>query len=225
MRIEVVGPVEQEYIDLAEATILSLDRFWEREMMKRYKNVYYKPRIVLYHGKVTTDCGLGMTQHGPFYCSGDRTVYVDPRWFKKLEEEYGARVSPFVISYTLAHEVGHYVQSLRGTFHRILSAPGGDSMRVRGELQADYWAGCWARHCISDPEYPWSITEQDVKDSVYAASRVGDDTIQSRKTGTINQGIFGHGTAKQRQLWFIEGMRDKDPFIKDPFSTPNLDLA
>lgn len=181
-------------------TIESLDTVW-KDLIPNYT----QPGVTLYPSMVETACGIGETKAGPFYCSRDQTVYIDSTWFDKLVTEYGANKGPLAEEYVVAHEVGHHIQALYGVIHRGFSGPTGpDSLRVRTELQADCYAGIWAKHA-PETGYVVNFTEQDIKDAMSAAAAVGDDRIQQRKTGQVSPEKFGHGTAEQRQKWFMVG--------------------
>lgn len=210
MRVVVQGPVAPEIVDKIEVVVLHIDKVWTK-LLKEHKGfTYYPPKVVLYHWAVNTNCGQGILPHGPFYCSGDRTIYIEPRWFERLVDEYGAEPGEFASLFIIAHEIGHHIQTQLGVFHRILSAPGDQSMRVRGELEADFYAGLWTRYAADDPEFPWLISDYDLDIAMSVAHAVGDDTIQSRKKGVIDNRSWGHGSAEQRQLYFLHGYLSKD---------------
>src|SRR5690606_8690567 len=84
--------------------------------------------------------------------------------------------------------------------------PGGDGgLAVRAELEAEAYAGYWAKYASEDPDFPWEITEEDINNALSAAHACGDDTIQTRKYGHVTPEKFGHGTSYQRQAAFTYG--------------------
>jgi len=209
MRIINEGNTPEEILERLETVVLHLDKFWEARLREERGLVYYPPNVVLFTRNVNTPCGKGLTSFGPFFCA--RNIYIDVQWFERLVNEYGAEEGEFSQLYILAHEFGHHIQEQTGIFSRVLGAPGQSGLRVRGELEADAWAGYWARYASEDPEFPWEITEDDINNALSAAYAVGDDTIHLRKDGVIEPELFGHGTSYQRQAAFMFG-----------FNSPNM---
>lgn len=206
MRITNQSDLDLERVEFFDFIVCSLDEVWNDILMRERKRPIYQPRVVLFTSDVNTECGQGLTQFGPFYCSADWSVYLDARWFDKLRGEYGAKEGSFSEVYVLAHEFGHHIQNLLGEFHRILTATGASSTRVRGELVADAYAGIWVHYVLKDKDFPWTITEEDIDIALAAATAVGDDTIQLREKGQIEPEKFGHGTAEQRKKAFLLGL-------------------
>jgi len=209
MRIINEGKTPEEILERLETVVLHLDKFWEERLREERGLVYYPPNVVLFTRNVNTPCGQGLTSFGPFFCA--RNIYIDVQWFERLVNEYGAEEGEFSQLYILAHEFGHHIQEQTGIFSRVLGAPGESGLRVRGELEADAWAGYWARYASEDPEFPWEITEDDINNALSAAYAVGDDTIHMRKDGHVTPELFGHGTSYQRQAAFMFG-----------FNAPNM---
>ncbi len=169
---------------------------------------YIAPKLVLYRNQMPTACGTGSAAAGPFYCPLDRKVYLDLGFFQQLSDEFQAP-GQFAEAYVLAHEVGHHVQNLLGIAGKVRQAQQrateaqANQLSVRLELQADCFAGVWAKHADQTKH----ILEQgDVESALKAAAAVGDDTIQKRAQGYVVPESFTHGSAAERTSWFKRGL-------------------
>ncbi|HEV7606782.1 MAG TPA: neutral zinc metallopeptidase [Steroidobacteraceae bacterium] len=168
---------------------------------------YREPHLRLFSEAINTGCGRATSAAGPFYCPPDERVYIDLAFFQQLESEFEAQ-GDFAKAYVIAHEVGHHVQNLLGTADKVRSAQQGASeaevnaLSVKMELQADCFAGIWAHFADSTQKV---VESGDINEALTAASSVGDDTIQKRVQGHVNQESFTHGSAAQRQQWFRKG--------------------
>jgi predicted metalloprotease len=169
---------------------------------------YVPPKLVLYRDQLPTACGTGSAAAGPFYCPLDRKVYLDLSFFQQLADEFQAP-GEFAEAYVLAHEVGHHVQNLLGIAGKVRAAQEratdaqAKQLSVRLELQADCFAGVWAKHADQTKH----ILEQgDVEAALRAAAAVGDDTLQKRAQGYVVPESFTHGSAAERTSWFKRGL-------------------
>ncbi|GHE13898.1 KPN_02809 family neutral zinc metallopeptidase [Klenkia taihuensis] len=213
----------------AVAIVDSIQDYWTEALPAATGTGYADTQTVFFSGSVQTACGGATSGSGPFYCPGDQLVYVDLTFFDQLQTQFGARGGTFVDAYVLAHEYGHHVQNLLGTNQRVTPGETGPtSGTVRLELQADCYAGVWANHATTvadDGQEPLitEITQDDVDRALDAASRIGDDFIQTNLGGgTVDQDAFTHGSSAQRERWFSTGFQTGDPAACDTFSTDDL---
>lgn len=171
---------------------------------------YEKPKLVLFKGGVQTACGGASSASGPFYCPGDRKVYMDLGFFEELKSKFGAKGGDFAIAYVIAHEIGHHIQTLLGTSAKMRQEQQGKSeaeankLSVALELQADFYAGVWAHYNQEN------LDAGDIEEALSAANAVGDDAIQSKMQGHVVPDSFTHGTSEQRMYWFKKGYKTGD---------------
>ena len=201
--------------------LASTEDFWTQEFA-RNNLTYQAPTLVFYTNQTHTACGRGSAQAGPFYCSADRKIYIDTSFYKELSNKYRA-AGDFAMAYVIAHEVGHHVQNelqVLGTYHKKrsqLSDKEGNALNVRLELQADYYAGAWAKYVDGQG----LLDVDDIEEAMNAAHAVGDDTLQQEAYGKTVPDSFTHGTSEQRKKWFHLGYTHGDLAHGDTFSVPN----
>ena len=208
-------PEEQERYDFVTVVLADTEDIWTAEFAARGMR-YTEPALVVYSGAVNTGCGMGQAQMGPFYCPADQKVYIDLGFYDELEQTFQAP-GDFAQAYVIAHEVGHHVQNLLGTsdkVHRMQGRPDYNEWSVRLELQADFYAGVWARH---NSQY---LDRGDIEEAMTAANAIGDDAIQRRMQGRVVPHAFTHGTSEQRMRWFNRGLETGRMEDGDTFSMP-----
>lgn len=202
-----LNPSQEEELRQFSAVVLKdTEDVWDqvfREQGRRYE----KPTLVLFTGQVNSACGTASSAVGPFYCGEDRKLYIDLSFYQELKTKFGAK-GDFAQAYVVAHEVGHHVQNLLGTLDRVhvqqrrLSKKQYNELSVRLELQADYYAGMFARRAEN---MKGILEKEDIESAVTAASAIGDDTLQKEAQGYAVPDSFTHGTSDQRVRWFLKG--------------------
>lgn len=174
---------------------------------------YEEPKLVLFRNAVETACGGASSASGPFYCPGDRKVYMDLSFFEELKTRFGAEGGDFAIAYVIAHEIGHHVQTLLGTSAKMrqqqqgLSEKDANKLSVALELQADFYAGLWAHYNEQSNQV---LEPGDIEEALSAANAVGDDAIQKKTQGQVVPDSFTHGSSEQRMYWFNRGLKTGD---------------
>jgi predicted metalloprotease len=185
---------------------------------------YPEPTLVLFTDQVNSACGMAGAAVGPFYCPGDRQVYIDLGFYDLLRQRLGAP-GDFAQAYVIAHEVGHHVQNVLGISDKLHQARGRVSEReynalsVRLELQADFFAGLWAHHAQRMNQV---IEPGDIDEALTAASAIGDDKLQMQSEGRVVPDAFTHGTSEQRMRWFMRGFETGDIRQGDTFAATRL---
>lgn len=185
---------------------------------------YVEPRLVLFSGSTRSACGMASAASGPFYCPGDRKVYIDLAFYDQLKTRFRAP-GDFAQAYVIAHEIGHHIQNLIGVlpeFNRrrqTLSERDANRLSVRIELQADCFAGVWANHAAKQRDF---IEPGDIEEALNAASRIGDDAIQRTMQGYAVPDSFTHGSSEQRVRWFKTGFQSGRMGSCDTFSPRTL---
>ena len=184
--------------------------------------------VETFSGAIGTGCGRATSAVGPFYCPTDRSIYLDTTFFRAvLQQQLNGPSGAFVEPYVLAHEYGHHIQNLLGTMSRVKTQQGPTSDSVRLELQADCYAGMWAKNATTTEDATGqvllqSLTDSDIQQAIDAATAVGDDRIQQESGGRVNREQWTHGAAQSRVKWFRTGYDQGSVDACDTFGTDNL---
>jgi len=199
----------------------STENVWGK-IFQQSNSQYRPPTLVLYDGQVNSACGTGQSAMGPFYCPGDQKLYIDLAFFRDLQTRFRAP-GDFAQAYVIAHEVGHHVQNLTGSFKKMEAAGDrGEAERnqtsVRMELQADCYAGVWGHHAGAMNQ----LESGDIAEALNAATAIGDDRLQKQTQGRVIPESFTHGSSEQRVRWFKRGMDSGRPKDCDTFSASPL---
>jgi predicted metalloprotease len=219
-------PEEEKLAHFSKVIFKDTEVVWS-DLFSGMGKTYQKPVLVLFSGQVNSACGQADTAVGPFYCGGDARVYIDLSFYRDMQRKLNAP-GEFARAYVIAHEVGHHVQRLLGysqRAHETKSAGNkaeANRASVRLELQADYLAGVWAYH--GQKRYHF-LEPGDIATAMNAAFQIGDDRLQKQARGYVVPDSFTHGTSKQRQRWFKQGLQTGDVgAARQLFDTPYEDL-
>ncbi len=201
---------EEEMVEFMSFVLDDAQGIWSRIFSESGES-YRDARLVLFRQAVQSQCGVGQSGMGPFYCPLDENVYLDLAFFDELDRRFGAP-GDFAQAYVVAHEIGHHVQHQLGMADRVRAAqqsqPGrANELSVMMELQADCYAGIWGRSTARRD----LLEGGDVDEALGAASAIGDDRLQEQMQGQVSPESFTHGTAAQRSEWFRRGMTTGDP--------------
>ena len=200
-------PEEAKEVEFVKFVLNDAQATWESILSQQSNASYRHAKLVLFRDSTQSSCGYAQAASGPFYCPEDEKVYIDLAFYDELRQRFGAS-GDFAQAYVIAHEIGHHVQKIEGIEEKVHQLMENDPRRakpysVRLELQADCYAGIWAFH-----NNERQIVESgDIDEALTAASAVGDDTIQKRVQGHVNQESFTHGSGAQRQEWFRRGLK------------------
>lgn len=197
---------DQELADFVSVVLADTESTWQLEFQK-LGMTYQEPKLVLFRNAVNSACGYAQSAMGPFYCPGDKKLYIDLAFYEDMKNKLGAP-GDFAQAYVIAHEVGHHVQNLLGTSTQVaqaqqqLSKEQANQLSVKLELQADCYAGIWGYYADSERQM---LEEGDIEEALNAASAIGDDKLQQQAGGVVRPESFTHGTSKQRVAWFKRG--------------------
>jgi predicted metalloprotease len=208
------SPGNGKACDFSRVVLASTEDVWAAKFrsgeLPRYgrtPTAYTDPSLVVFAVSVDTRCGHATSAVGPFYCSADRKLYIDPGFYRVMEKRLHAP-GDFAQAYVIAHEVGHHVQNLIGSINMHPRGETKNQGSVRVELQADCFAGVWGHTARAS----LAINDQDLKNAINAAHAIGDDAL-----GHSNVADHTHGTSEQRMRWFRRGFDTGDARQCDTF--------
>ncbi len=202
------GPPTDDAARFIAVVLADTEVTWT-ELFAQRGQTYQKPKLVLFDDAVDSACGYASAAVGPFYCPGDRKVYLDLTFFNELSRRLGAP-GDFAQAYVVGHEVGHHLQTLLGTSEKVhrmraqASEAQGNQLSVRQELQADCYAGVWGHHASKQRQL---LEAGDLEEALTAAAAIGDDQLQKQAGGAVRPESWTHGSSAQRVAWFKTGMQ------------------
>lgn len=219
-----ITPEDEQAAKFVSVTLADTEQVWGDVFQKELGRTYTPTTLVLFKDATNTACGGASEATGPFYCPEDKKVYLDTGFFVTLSQQLGAH-GDFAAAYVVAHEVGHHVQDELGILQKANDArqqsseADSNAISVRIELQADCFAGVWARYAA---DKLGTLEPGDIQEAVDAAARIGDDTLQREAGRRPMPDSFTHGTSEQRQRWLSTGYKAGSIRACDTFSTDNI---
>lgn len=205
------SPEEEKLASFSKVVLADTEDVWA-EIFKENGRTYSQPRLVMFTERTQSGCGFSSAASGPFYCPTDEKVYIDLSFFNELQTRFHAP-GEFAMAYVIAHEVGHHIQKLSGTFNKVeqqrqnMSETEYNKLSVKMELQADFYAGVWANR---DQKMKNVLESGDIESALNAANAIGDDRLQKQSRGYVVPDAFTHGTSQQRMYWFKKGYETGD---------------
>lgn len=217
------SPEEAQLREFVSVVLADTEETWG-QIFSQAGTTYEQPTLVLFSGAVESACGFAQAAVGPFYCPGDRKVYIDLTFYQELQSRFGAP-GDFAQAYVVAHEIGHHVQTLMGISERNMAArqrsseAEANALSVRQELQADCFAGIWAHNADRSRQL---LEQGDIEEGLNAAAAIGDDRLQKQARGHVAPESFTHGSSEQRVRWFKRGFETGSVRSCDTFAANSL---
>ncbi len=219
-----ITPADRDAGQFVSVVLADTEEVWAEIFRDQVGEPYNPATLVLFKGATQSPCGGASGASGPFYCPADKKAYLDTDFFVTLERRMGAG-GDFAAAYVVAHEIAHHVQNELGILmqaNRIRQQSNqadSNAISVRIELQADCFAGLWARYAQARFA---SLEQGDLQEAVNAAKQIGDDTLQRNAGRRPNPHTFTHGTSAQRQRWFAKGYETATIQACDTFGARQL---
>jgi hypothetical protein len=212
------SPKEEQQVQFVSFVLDDAQKTWAQILPGRYE----RAKLVLFSDAISSACGFASAASGPFYCPGDRKVYIDLSFYDQLQRRFGAP-GEFAQAYVVAHELGHHVQNLLGIDREMRRAQGArpdlaNALSVRLELQADCLAGVWG-HSTGERGI---LESGDVEAGLNAAAAIGDDRLQRSAGRGVHPESFTHGSSAQRVRWFRTGLESGSINACDTFRARDL---
>jgi uncharacterized protein len=218
-----VSPGDDTMKRFVSVVLADTEDIWTK-LFREMGRTYVPPKLVLFRGGIQSGCGIANAQMGPFYCPTNRKIYIDLSFYELLKRRFDAP-GEFAQAYVIAHEVGHHVQNSLGRLQQVqqlqMAASGTqrNALQVRVELQADCYAGVWAKNTDRINK---TLESGDIESALRAASAIGDDAIQTSTRGHAVPDSFTHGSSDQRVRWFKRGYDEGKVSACDTFNAQTL---
>jgi predicted metalloprotease len=227
--------VELEMINVVGQTLAETEKIWNNIFTKK-GGIYKKPDFTIYTERISSVCIdnsadppepekiIEKSSIGTFYCPEERRIYIDLSLHLDLKNRLDIP-GDFAQGYIVAHEIGHHVQNLAGISEQIpaarlaLGKKEFDMVLQRMELQADCFAGIWAKHTTGKS---YNTSQEEFVDALSAVSHYSREHLKQKRADETMPDPFNHSSSRLRLRWFTMGY-DKGTFDAcDTFTTMEL---
>ena len=82
-------PADDREAAFVSTVLRNTEVVWS-DLFRQNGGSYTPTRLVLFRGATPTACGAGQAAMGPFYCPGDKKVYIDLGFYDTLSRQLGA---------------------------------------------------------------------------------------------------------------------------------------
>lgn len=219
-----ITAADERAAQFVSVTLADTEDVWAELFAQQVGEPYDPPTLVLFKQQTQSACGGASAATGPFYCPAEEKAYLDTDFFVTMDQRLGAG-GDFAAAYVVAHEVAHHVQNELGILPQVnrmraqSDQETSNALSVRVELQADCFAGIWAR--VAQAKFG-SLERGDIEEAMNAAAQIGDDTLARNAGRLVRPHTFTHGTSAQRQRWFLRGYESGDLTTCDTFAAAQL---
>lgn len=183
----------------------NLIEVWEEIFEIEFEQFFDPPKLVFYTAHFAA--GRKYRSYSPSYYHDESAIYLDMKFFIRLYEQYSVE-GRFIVAYIIAHEFGHHIEKLLGYYDGLppkMNISDLKTLRLKLELQADYYAGIWVRY--AQKMNLIHLEEGDISSVISMANMIGDDKVRKGLPLT-------HGTSEQRMKNFMDGLNPNKSITK-----------
>ena len=207
-----VVPAPKSRDERLSVILTSADNIWG-ELLARADYNFKAPKAQFFEGSISSACGFDKPVSGPFYCAGEKLIYLDGSWFSDLEQRFGTVATP-AQAYVIGHEISHHVQNLAGITSWVNQASlsgipmdGVDGLVARKELQADCLTGVWLHY--AQRGQPWLAVES-IEEVFKAVEAVALERQKTPGPGVLVPDPLTHANLELRIQWLKLGLQEGD---------------
>ncbi len=191
-----------------------------QDLAQKLGIAYQPPQRSVFRNRVTTECFEFQSVAGPFYCFADERLYLEMDFFDELTIR-SSETAELAHAYVIGRLMGKHLQTRMGITDRVrqrefdLKPFERLKQQTQLELQADYFAGCWAHQ---SSRFRKLAKENSLDVAMKAIQAVTRDRLENCKDdGGIVAEKYDYATFEQRLKWFQLGLESGDPAEHDPF--------
>jgi uncharacterized protein len=191
---------------------------WAGDFERRNKP-YPRAELVLYEARPPLGCAPNTTLFGSAHCPGEHKAFIDLARYRDLDRRFGSAADA-IQAYVIAHELGHHVQGVIGIDVKVQEALVRRPVNTHWsntqlELQADCFAGVWARQTRAQD----LLAKEDFERVLKQTNEDG----RARQTGSVDLGPlaenYTYAIPRRRLYWFVTGFAQANILDCDTFAT------